>query len=100
VWPGGLGKLKKFIHLIETGTRDLPTCSIAPQPTTVPRSSYASSIRSDILLIKFLPSLLMQRHLTKLAPLLSTSRYPDRIYALGGCLTEGCVCLHRVSCEI
>jgi hypothetical protein len=30
----GLGKLKK-IHLIGTGTRDLPNCSIVPQPTTL-----------------------------------------------------------------
>jgi hypothetical protein len=27
----GLGALKTFIHLIGTGTRDLPACSIAPQ---------------------------------------------------------------------
>jgi hypothetical protein len=32
----GLGKLKK-IHLIGTRTRDLPVCSIVPQPTTLPR---------------------------------------------------------------
>jgi hypothetical protein len=31
----GLGQLKK-IHLIGNGTRDLPVCSIVPQPTTVP----------------------------------------------------------------
>jgi hypothetical protein len=29
----GLGQLKK-IHLIGTRTRDLPVCSIVPQPTT------------------------------------------------------------------
>jgi hypothetical protein len=28
----GLGKLKKFNDFIETQTRDLPACSIAPQP--------------------------------------------------------------------
>jgi hypothetical protein len=33
----GLGQLKK-IHLIGTRTRDLPVCSIVPQPTTLPRA--------------------------------------------------------------
>jgi hypothetical protein len=32
----GLGQLKK-IHLIGIRTRDLPACSIVPQPTTLPR---------------------------------------------------------------
>jgi hypothetical protein len=32
-----LGQLKK-IHIIGTRTRDLPACSIVPQPTTVPRA--------------------------------------------------------------
>jgi hypothetical protein len=48
----GLGKLKK-IHLIGTRTRDLPACSIVPQPTTtLPRweeltaeTLYTSHIR-------------------------------------------------------
>jgi hypothetical protein len=31
----GTGKLKKFIHLIRTRTRDLPACSIALQPSTL-----------------------------------------------------------------
>jgi hypothetical protein len=35
----GLGKLKKKIHLIGTRNRDLPACSIVPQPTTLPRAS-------------------------------------------------------------
>jgi hypothetical protein len=30
--PEGLGKLKEFIHLIGSRTRDLPACSIMPQP--------------------------------------------------------------------
>jgi hypothetical protein len=34
VWLEGLGRLKK-IHLIETRTRDLPACSIVPQPTDI-----------------------------------------------------------------
>jgi hypothetical protein len=33
-----LGKLKKFNHLIGSRTRDLPACSILPQPTTLPPS--------------------------------------------------------------
>jgi hypothetical protein len=28
----GLGKLKKFIHLMATRTRDLPACSKVPKP--------------------------------------------------------------------
>jgi hypothetical protein len=32
-----LGQLKKS-HLIGTRTRDLPACSIVPQPTTLPRA--------------------------------------------------------------
>jgi hypothetical protein len=32
-----LGQLKK-IHLIGTRTRDLPACSVVPQPTTLPRA--------------------------------------------------------------
>jgi hypothetical protein len=28
VWPEGLGRLKKFIHLMGSRTRDLPACSI------------------------------------------------------------------------
>jgi hypothetical protein len=33
----GLGKLKK-VQLIGSRTRDLPACSIVPQPTTLPRA--------------------------------------------------------------
>jgi hypothetical protein len=33
----GLSQLK-IIHLIGPRTRDLPACSIVPQPTTLPRS--------------------------------------------------------------
>jgi hypothetical protein len=36
--PKGLNKLKKFIHVIGNRTRDLPACSIVPQPTTLPPS--------------------------------------------------------------
>jgi hypothetical protein len=37
VWLEVLGKLKTFIDLIESQTRDLPTFSIVPQPTTLVR---------------------------------------------------------------
>jgi hypothetical protein len=40
----GLGKLDKFNDLIETRTRDLPDCSIAPQPTTLPCGCLNSSV--------------------------------------------------------
>jgi hypothetical protein len=33
-----LGKLKKFNDLIGNRIRDLPACSIVPQPTTLPRA--------------------------------------------------------------
>jgi hypothetical protein len=36
--PEGLGKLKKFIHLIESGNRDLPACSSA-LATSLPKQS-------------------------------------------------------------
>jgi hypothetical protein len=35
----GLGQLKE-IDLIETRARDLPACSIVPQPTTLPRAPH------------------------------------------------------------
>jgi hypothetical protein len=34
----GLRQLKKFNYLIGNRTRDLPACSIVPQPTTLPRA--------------------------------------------------------------
>jgi hypothetical protein len=33
----GLGQFKK-IHIIGTGSRDLPACSLVPQSTTLPRA--------------------------------------------------------------
>jgi hypothetical protein len=42
----GLGKLKKKIHLIGTRTRDLPACSIVPQPTTIPRATAIKEIHN------------------------------------------------------
>jgi hypothetical protein len=37
VRPEGLSELKKILHLIGSQIRDLPACSIVPQPTTLPR---------------------------------------------------------------
>jgi hypothetical protein len=34
----GLGKLKNSVDLVGNLTRDLPACSIVPQPTTLPRA--------------------------------------------------------------
>jgi hypothetical protein len=31
VWPEGLGKLKKFVHLMSR-TRNVPDCSTVPHP--------------------------------------------------------------------
>jgi hypothetical protein len=36
----GSGKLKKFNDHIGAQTHDLPACSIAPQPSTLPRPAY------------------------------------------------------------
>jgi hypothetical protein len=41
----GLGKLKKFIDLIGTPTRNLPAYSIVPQTTTLPRAPAFCSVR-------------------------------------------------------
>jgi hypothetical protein len=43
----GLGKWKK-INLIETRTRDLPVCSIVPQPTTLSRTAYQNQHRANL----------------------------------------------------
>jgi hypothetical protein len=39
-----LGQLKKFTDLIGTRTRDLPTCSTVPQPTTLPRAPVVAVV--------------------------------------------------------
>jgi hypothetical protein len=39
----GLGILKKFNDLFGSQNRDLPTCSIVPQPTKLPRTSTKKS---------------------------------------------------------
>jgi hypothetical protein len=43
----GLDKLKKKIHLIGTQSRDLPACSIVPEPTTLPRAPFFSCIKQN-----------------------------------------------------
>jgi hypothetical protein len=35
-----LGQLKKFNDLVGNRTRDLPACSMVPQPTTLPRAPF------------------------------------------------------------
>jgi hypothetical protein len=42
----GLSQLKK-IHFTGTQTRDLPACSILPQPTTVPRVTKSCNVRDN-----------------------------------------------------
>jgi hypothetical protein len=39
-----LGQVKKKIRLIGTRTRDLVACSILPQPNTLPRDPFASTL--------------------------------------------------------
>jgi hypothetical protein len=41
-----LGKLKKSNDLIGNRPRELPACSIVPQPTTLPHSEY---LRNDLI---------------------------------------------------
>jgi hypothetical protein len=41
----GLGQLKKSNDLIRIRSRDLPACSIVPQPTTLPRAHVAGAIK-------------------------------------------------------
>jgi hypothetical protein len=43
----GLGKLKE-INLIGTRSRDLATCRIVPQPTTLPRAPAPLSEKDEI----------------------------------------------------
>jgi hypothetical protein len=43
----GLGNLKKCSDLIGNRTRDLPACSIVPQPTTLPRAQSRSGRRGE-----------------------------------------------------
>jgi hypothetical protein len=48
----GLGKLKKSIDLIENRTRDLPSCSIVPQPTMLPCALNLYSLPDVIRIIE------------------------------------------------
>jgi hypothetical protein len=49
VRPEGLGKLKELIHLIGYRTRDLPACSIMPQPHKQNRSSRSGPYEGHVL---------------------------------------------------
>jgi hypothetical protein len=39
VWLEGLGRMKNRYVFIGNRTRDLPSCTIVPQPTTLPHTS-------------------------------------------------------------
>jgi hypothetical protein len=43
----GLGKSKKYNDFIGTRTRNLPTCSITPQPSTLPHALQRRSFLSQ-----------------------------------------------------
>jgi hypothetical protein len=49
-----LGKLKKSNDLIGNRTRDLPACSIVPQPTKLPRDLEAYLLTNITLILKFM----------------------------------------------
>jgi hypothetical protein len=49
VRPEGLGKLKKFIHLIGSRTRDLPACSILSSNINKPRHYLSPNFEFIIL---------------------------------------------------
>jgi hypothetical protein len=54
----GLGQLKKCNNLIGIGTRDIPACSIVPQPTTLScASTFVSYINIVIILYTFINSI-------------------------------------------
>jgi hypothetical protein len=44
----GLSKLKEKIRLIGTRTRDLPACSIVPQPTTLPSTPNINRTTANV----------------------------------------------------
>jgi hypothetical protein len=48
----GLSKLKTFIHLTGSGTRDLPACSLAALNTTLPRAPYPILLTDETLTLK------------------------------------------------
>jgi hypothetical protein len=51
---------QRKIYLVGTRTRDLPACSIVPQPTTLPRApedlrkSVLNVMRASLLFVKFI----------------------------------------------
>jgi hypothetical protein len=48
----GLGKLKKFVHLIRSRTHGLPAYSIVPQPTTPLNTQYVIETQTCFCLTK------------------------------------------------
>jgi ferredoxin len=47
VRPGGLGKLKKSIHLIGSRTCDLPASSIAPRAEILPELQNIDGVKCE-----------------------------------------------------
>jgi hypothetical protein len=47
----GLGKLKKSNDLIGNRSRDIPACSIVPQPSTLPRDPIISHVDPKLSLL-------------------------------------------------
>jgi hypothetical protein len=46
----GVDRLKKFIHLIGSRTRDLPACSIVPQPLLCYKQEFTLKSRVRVVL--------------------------------------------------
>jgi hypothetical protein len=82
----GLGQLKKSNHLIGLRTRDLPACSIMPQPTTIPRVPLLFSVLREIF-APFLPYIL--GILRFLSVLYFRRRHPQASYGLA--VTSWCL---------
>jgi hypothetical protein len=51
VRPEGLGKLRKFVHLIGSPSRDIPACSIVPYPLRYHVTLALSSVEYILKLI-------------------------------------------------
>jgi hypothetical protein len=89
----GLGQLKKFSDLIGNRTRDLPACSIAPQPSTLPCAPawfrfLTKNIcsQSEILKLKYpLLNFLARQQIHTNAP---TQRAQTEIHLIGMKATE------------
>jgi hypothetical protein len=78
VWPEGLGKLKKFIYLIRSRTRDLPACSIAPSSywdCITNSSQYCTNCHEY-------PCLPIWHYIASIACTVSLSKMPVNLFSL------------------